>query len=123
MPEHAEALPVFGARFAKFDQTRKRAIYTEELVIPGDHFDQTSPASFENGEILDVVQEPDRRKQAIERTLKGNLALIRLLIDTLPVEEVLPLARKSAYFGIRSVREENERVRMKKLRDRLAPII
>ncbi len=127
VPEHAQALAFqLLAGFvnsAQFHQPRDGLVHAQELVVLGRLLDQAALALLEDGEVLDVVQQPRRLQQAAQRALQAHAAGLVLVGHALPVEEVLPAAGERAHLGVRAVAQQDERIGVEELRHALAAVV
>jgi hypothetical protein len=100
VPEHPQALAFQLLRLAQLHQPRDGFVDAQELVVLGRLLDQAALALLEDGEVLDVVQQPRRLQQATQRALQAHLAGLVLVGHALPVEEVLPATGERAHLGV-----------------------
>ena len=94
----------------------------EELVIPGHELDQAAGQLLEHREVLEDVEQPLLRAHAPNDRLQRDTALLAFGIDLLPFEEVLPCRRDRPEPGFSSIRENDEAVRDKEMRNHVAVV-
>ena len=91
VPEDAQPFGCLDvSRFTQFDHLGDGLVYAKILVVLGHLLDQTAPRFLEQREVLNDVQQPGLVAQATNGGIQCRGAGLFLVIDTLPLEEVLP---------------------------------
>jgi hypothetical protein len=85
---------------AQFHQASDRLVNAQELVVLGGDLGHAALHVLEDDEVLDVIQQPRRFHHASEHALQAHLADLGLVVDALPLEEVLPGAGHRADPGV-----------------------
>ncbi len=100
-------------------QRRDRPVHPEILVIAGDQLGGRSLAIGEAAEILDQIQQPPFLTSPAQQRRQGDRRHLLLARRLLPIAEMLPLRGQAAELALHAVRDDQQRVVVEELRDRL----
>ena len=112
VPEDAEP----AARALPFLHGAHRPVHAEVLLVLSDHLDQPLAAVVEQDEVLEQVEEVRLGAHPLEQRLHVHDAGV-VLVEALPLAEVLEGRRVAANAGVHAVAEHHERVVMKDVGD------
>ncbi len=90
MPEDPQPTRLTGRAILDPQQLGDGLVHPEVLVVLGDLLDGAALGLLEHREVLHDVQQPCPLGDASDGRLQGHHPLLALVIDTLPLEEVLP---------------------------------
>src|SRR5207253_7752984 len=74
---------------------------------------------LEHGEVLDQVEEPARLACPPDEGLQGHDPFLTLIVDPLPLPEMLPGGGGTSYSALAAVREQDKGVVPEQLGDRV----
>src|SRR5690606_22134367 len=118
VPEHAEAAALDLWRLADLAEPTDGGVHAEVLVGTSQQLHQTPGPLLERSEVLDQVEQLSRLASAAEHRLQRHDPWLGLVVDLLPLGEVLPARGHRADLRLLAVREDDEPVGPEHLRDR-----
>ncbi|EAQ32572.1 hypothetical protein OS145_08878 [Idiomarina baltica OS145] len=122
MPEDPKPTRLTGRAILDALQLGDGLIHPEVLVVLGDFLDGATLGLLEHREVLHDIQKPCPLSDPSDGSFQRHHAFLTLVVDPLPLEEMLPGGEGAAHQGLGAVGEHHHGVIGEQLRDHRAVI-